>query len=389
MAIVSFIITIILFIIILVALILVHEFGHFITAKKSGIRVDEFGVGFPPRAFGKKFGGTLYSVNWLPIGGFVRIFGENPDDESINGPDKERSFVHKPKRIQALVLSAGILFNILLAWFLFSIMFMVGMPGFIGEEKVNESYVNDVVFAVAGVMPESPAAKAGLMPGDEIVRITAQDGDDIYMIPAANTSEVLTPTSVTDFISKSNIYDNGIDVTYIHAGQESEVNILPKPGIIEGSEEQHAIGIAMGYLGRIQHNPFTAVSEGLKHTINVTALTAVGIVSFFASAFTFTADLSEVAGPVGIVGLVGDASAMGFVFLLNFTASISISLAIINLLPFPALDGGRLFFLLIEAIKGSPIKPSVANTVNTLGFGFLIVLMIVITYSDIMRIISG
>ena len=120
--------SILLFIIILAVLILAHEFGHFIVAKKSGIRVDEFGIGFPPKLYGKKFGETEYTINALPLGGFVKIFGENPDEENTNGPDRARSFVHKPKIIQAAVLVAGVFFNLLLAWFLISAGFMIGLP---------------------------------------------------------------------------------------------------------------------------------------------------------------------------------------------------------------------------------------------------------------------
>ena len=134
--------SIIIFVIVLVVLILVHEFGHFITAKKSGIRVDEFGIGFPPKIFGKKIGETTYTLNWIPFGGFVKIFGENPDDESISGPDSARSFVNKKRRIQALVIVAGVLFNVILASLLFSAGFMIGMPVSDGDPLVERGYEN-------------------------------------------------------------------------------------------------------------------------------------------------------------------------------------------------------------------------------------------------------
>lgn len=264
---------------------------------------------------------------------------------------------------------------------------MVGMPSIVTEEEVSESYIQKSSLTVTGLLPGSPAVLAGLKIGDELVSLTARDEDTVYIIP--KSSEILTPTSVSDFISRAGIYDNGMDISYLRDGEEYEVNVLPVLGVIEGETDRFAIGIAMDLVGVIKYNPIQALWEGVKFTINSFIMITVGIVGFFASALTMSADLSTVAGPVGIVGLVGDASALGFIFLLNFTAFISINLAIINLLPFPALDGGRLFFLLIEWIKGSPINPVVANTLNLIGFGLLILLMLVITYSDIARIVSA
>ena len=151
--------SIIIFIIVLVVLILVHEFGHFISAKKSGIRVDEFGIGFPPRIFGKKIGETTYSLNWIPFGGFVKIFGENPDEESISGPDSKRSFVNKKRRIQALVIVAGVVFNMLLAIILFSAGFLIGMPVSDNDPLiVDKGYeITNSALTVISVLNESPA----------------------------------------------------------------------------------------------------------------------------------------------------------------------------------------------------------------------------------------
>src|SRR3989338_9433502 len=151
--------SILIFVVILLVLVLVNEFGHFFTAKKFGIRVDEFGFGFPPKIFGIKKGETEYSLNALPIGGFVKIFGENPDDENTNGPDRDRSFVHKPKWKQAVVLFAGVFMNLLLAWILFSIGFMSGLPTSMGSE-VKGYPLKDVNLVIVSVMTDSPADKA-------------------------------------------------------------------------------------------------------------------------------------------------------------------------------------------------------------------------------------
>ena len=368
--------SIILFIIILVVLILVHEFGHFIVAKRAGIRVDEFGIGFPPKALTlAKFKGTEYTLNWLPLGGFVKIFGENPDEESLRGPDRKRSFIHKPKIVQAAVLFAGVAFNILFAWILFSIVFMLGMPSALSEEEVERSHT--VRLMISEVLSNSPAETAGLMAGDEILALSTFEG----------RVEDLFPSAISDFI----MIQEGKEMTLsIKRDKEViEILIIPELGVIEEEQNRPAIGIAMGLIGRLQLSLPAALWEGAKFTVEITKLIAVAIVTFLGSALTLSANLSEIAGPVGIVSLVGDASALGFVFILNFTAFSSINLAIINLLPFPALDGGRLLFLLIEVFKGSPIKPSIANALNAVGFALLILLMLVVTYNDIARIISG
>src|SRR3989344_5009647 len=168
--------SILIFFIILLVLIIVHEFGHFFSAKRFGVRVDEFGFGFPPKLFSKKYGETEYSFNALPIGGFVKIFGENPEPEQARygaGPDKEdfsRAFFNKPRWQQAIVLFAGVLTNFLLGWLLFSVAFMSGLPMSAGGEVEN---LRDVNLTVVSVIKDSPAARAGLAPGDRIISIRA------------------------------------------------------------------------------------------------------------------------------------------------------------------------------------------------------------------------
>jgi len=368
-------VSIILFLIILLVLILVHEFGHFIVAKKSGIRIDEFGIGFPPRALRlAKRGDTEYTLNWLPLGGFVKIFGENPDEESIHGPDKNRSFVNKPKIIQAAVLAAGVVFNIVFAWFIFSIVFMIGMPSAILEDELDRAY--NVRLVVAEVLPDTPAEQIGLLAGDELISLS--DG----------TSEItdLVPSSVSAFIAAREEVE--IVVSLKRDDEEKNFKVIPKSGIISDQPDRAALGFSMGLVGNLKFSPLEAFWEGLTFTIEITKLIAIALSAFLIDAALLNANLSEIAGPVGIVSLVGEASSLGLVFLLNFTAFISINLALINLLPFPALDGGRLLFLFIEIIKGSPIQPSIANAMNTVGFVLLILLMLVVTYNDILRIIS-
>jgi regulator of sigma E protease len=368
--------SIIIFIIVLVVLILVHEFGHFITAKKSGIRVDEFGIGFPPRIFGKKIGETTYSLNLIPFGGFVKIFGENPDDESISGPDSKRSFVNKPRSIQAFVIVAGVLFNILLAIVLFSWGFMAGMPvSDIDPLVVEKGYkITDAKLTIIDVLPKTPAENAGLKTGDEILSV-ATKSDNVEILNAGN---------VSDFIASH----KGEDIAFVYkrGGEIALAQIVPESGVVESEPERAAIGTLLGTVGILKLPIHKAIIEGVVLTSEMTKLIAIGLSGFILSAFTLSADLSQIAGPIGIVGLVGDAASLGFVALINFTAIISIHLAIINLLPFPALDGGRLVVIAIEAIKRSPIKPKIVNAVNTIGFALLILLMLVVTYSDIVKL---
>jgi len=366
-------VSILLFIIILAILILAHEFGHFIVAKRSGIRVDEFGIGFPPKLWGKKIGETEYTINLFPIGGFVRIFGETPDDNSLNGPDAKRSFVNKPKYIQAAVLGAGVFFNILLAWFLISAGFMIGLPTSVDATPEGRILQNTSV-VITEIVPDSPAQEAGFQVGDKILSLSS--GENEIVLPSLQeTQKFISSRAGEDIIINTK------------RGKQPATDFTIRP--VDGIIERPAIGIAMDEIGILRLPPHVALWEGAKLTSYLTQATFFGLASFFGGIVTGDADLSSVAGPVGIVGIVGDASQFGFIYLLTLTALISINLAIINLLPFPALDGGRLLFLLIEIIKGSPIKPIVANTANAVGFVFLILLMIVITYSDIVKIMTG
>jgi len=364
--------SVIIFIIILVILILAHEFGHFIVAKRSGIRVDEFGIGFPPKIFGKKFGETEYSLNWIPFGGFVKIFGEDAEDEALSGSDKERSLTSKPKYIQAAVISAGVFFNILLAWILISFGFMSGLPAPVSMAG-NGGTIENAHLTIISVGQGTPAETAGLRPGDHIVALTTN---------TAVLQDSITPDSVSSFIVENG--EEAIAVLYERAGENGTVFVTPEEGILEG---RFAIGITMDTIGILTLPPHKALWEGAKTTVGLTQAILFGFVDLIKNSFSNgKAGLAAVTGPIGIIGLVGDASDFGFVYLLGFTAFISINLAIINLIPFPALDGGRLLFILIEAIKGSPINPKVTQGANSIGFLILIVLMLVVTYNDIVKI---
>ncbi|KKT19172.1 MAG: hypothetical protein UW02_C0014G0013 [Candidatus Nomurabacteria bacterium GW2011_GWB1_43_7] len=364
--------SIIIFLIILLVLVLVHEFGHFFTAKRFGIRVDEFGFGFPPKLFGWKKGETEYSVNALPFGGFVKIFGENPDEENTRGPDAGRSFVNKPKWQQAMVLFAGVFANFLLAWLLFSAGFISGLPTS-ADSKLASYNLEDVNLVVISILKNSPAENAGLQVGDKIVSL--KNNSDF-------TSEI-NPEKVKSFVLESR--DKEIEIGYLRS-RDTEIKFVkavPAVNEVTGSPE---IGISMDMIGTAKLPFFTALYEGMKLNLNVTKNTAIGLFTLIYEGILGRGSLEGIAGPVGIVGIVGDAYQFGFVYLLSFAALISINLAIINLFPFPALDGGRLLFLLIEKIKGSRINLKFANAANMVGFSLLILLMLIVTYHDIIKL---
>ncbi len=172
---------ILIFFVVLLIIVLAHEFGHFMAAKKFGIRVDEFGFGFPPRIFGKKFGETEYTFNLFPVGGFVKIFGEKADEESISGPGANRSFINKPKWVQAVVLSSGVFLNILLAWVLFISVFIIGVPYSVNDNIPKGGIIENSRLTIVEILPGSPAQKVGLKPGDAPTMLSS--GDDILSNP--------------------------------------------------------------------------------------------------------------------------------------------------------------------------------------------------------------
>lgn len=362
---------ILIFLIVLVVLILVHELGHFLVAKISGIRVDEFGLGFPPKIWGIKRGETTYSINWIPFGGFVKIFGENPDEESISGAGASRSMVNKPKWMQFLVLIAGISFNVIFAWILISLGFMSGLPTSVSSYP--NTHFADAKIVITNVMPDSPADKAHLKSGDVIVSMTQAS----RVLNVASSTDVV---AVQKFIAESAGKPITLEIT---AGKTTnQIVATPVAGIVDNKA---ALGIGLDAVGTLRLPVHQALYQGAILTVDLTKSVAIGLGTFFKNLIIAKADLAQVTGPIGIVGLVGDAANLGFIYLLSFTAFISINLAVINLLPLPALDGGRILFIIIEAIKRSPIRPKVANTLNTIGFGLLILLMVVITFHDIFK----
>jgi regulator of sigma E protease len=365
--------TAIIFIVVLGLLVFVHELGHFLVAKKSGMQVDEFGFGFPPRIFGmyvsptgwkKVFGsrrpadaqGTVYSINAIPLGGFVKIVGENND-----APDNPNSFGKKTFFARLATLLAGVCMNALLAWVLISIGLMAGVPTVVDTQTPVESgaTLRTPVVTILDVLPGSPAEQGGLKVGDAVERIDGQAMSGVDDVQSYITTR------------------KGSEFTFTVLRGRTEVNLRvasqanPAPG--EGPT-----GIALGLVGKLSYSPLRAVLVGFKETGHQ----LWNIVAGLGKLFTGGVALDQLGGPVKIAQLTGQASRLGLVYLLDFAAFLSLNLAVLNVLPIPALDGGRVLFLVIEKFRRKPNNATVEQTVNALGFLLLLLLMAVVTVND-------
>ncbi len=362
--------TILLFFLVLFVLILVHEWGHFIVAKKTGMRVDEFGIGFPPKLFGKKWRGTEYTFNALPIGGFVRIAGENAEDVTVDGDIPSDSFTAKSKWAQAAVLIAGVTMNIIFAWFLFAIVFMVGLPTAVDEDVATDG----ARLTVVHVVHEGPADVALLPVGAQVTGFSV-NGD---------AADELTPSAFAEFTQANG--ENEVTIAYTLDGQTAEAIITPEKGLILDDPERAAVGVALSLVETVKEPVHEALWSATKTTVFSLKAITIGIATLLGQSVQGTADFSQVAGPIGIVGLVGDAAEFGLTSLLMFTAVISLNLAVINMLPFPALDGGRLVMVGVEVVTRKPINPVWVARLNIAGFMLLMLLMILVTFNDLTKI---
>jgi len=357
----------------LIVLIVVHELGHFIAAKLSGMRVDEFGLGYPPRALTiAKIGETEYTLNWLPFGGFVKIYGENGEQEEGVGRSRARAFGGRPRILQAIVLVAGIAMNLLFAYVLITGALIAGTPRALSEVEI--SHATRLELAVADVLSGSPAMQAGLLAGDSIVRAHDAEGD----------WQASDPKSFSAFIALSKGGPVTLNIT--RSGRAQNIVATPVTGLVSADRTRYAIGVNVATIGVVPLSLLDALTEGANLTWGVITISAAGLWHFFAGVFTFSADLSQVAGPVGITVLVGDATMQGFGNLLSIVAIISVSLALINLVPIPALDGGRLVMVIIEGIIRRPINAKIANAINLVAFALLIPLMLIVSAHDVFKL---
>jgi regulator of sigma E protease len=370
--------TAIVFIITLAILIFVHELGHFLVARRNGIKADEFGFGFPPRIFGyvkvgKKWKfirgnkeieskNTIYSINWIPLGGFVKIKGENGDVK-----DKD-SFAVKSAWTRIKVLAAGVTMNFVLAWFVISLAFMIGIP----QAADSGTPAKNSVVQISQVLKETPAEKMGIRPGDQIVKCVSNDS--VCKNKFANVAAVQT------FISAN----KGKEIILeIKRGNET-LNLKGTPRI-DYPDDQGALGISLAETAIVSYPWFQAIYEGLMMTFRIVILIVTTFYDIIKSLLVGQKVAVDVTGPIGIAVVAKQFTDLGFVYILQFIALLSINLGIINALPFPALDGGRILFILIEKIKGSPVSQKVEQMIHNFGFMFLILLMILVTFHDVLR----
>lgn len=336
--------TIVLTIIGLSLLILVHEFGHFIVAKAFGMRVEEFGIGFPPRILSKKIGETLYSMNLLPLGGFVRLYGE------MGAPpieDVERSFIGALWYKRSAVIIAGVAMNFFIGWMLISAIFFIGIPQHV---------------IVAEVQPGSPAEQVGIKQGDIIAKF-----------PSAKSFM----TYISDRKGET------IDVQIQRDGITQTLSITLRKAVQEG---EGYLGVMLEDTGTAAKSFFASISQGLLLSMNVVWQVMKGLVMVVTTLLTTGELVAGFVGPVGVFGIAGEAARTGMHFFIQLLAMISLNLAVLNTIPFPALDGGRLLFILIERLKGSPLSPNIELTTNAVGFMLLIILIMLVTVRDILAI---
>lgn len=369
--------TILIFVLVLGILIFVHELGHFLTARRNGIKAEEFGFGFPPRIFGFVFDEftkrfrlvkgnenvesphTVYSLNWIPLGGFVRIKGE--DRESVQEPD---SFAGKSVWVRFKVLVAGVVMNFFLAWVLFAAVLMIGFPEQI--DPTHRSNYNDIKVQILQVQPGTPAEEIGLLAGDTIKKLGT------------------TPIKNVEMVSEYIAAHKGKEITITVERGENTLILKGVPRMDTPAGEG-PLGISFSETAIVEYGFFEAIWKGLQQTYLKTVEILMVLVTMITGLFTGEKSNVDIAGPVGIVYLTKQMTELGLAYLLYFAAILSINLGIINALPIPALDGGRILFVLIEKIKGSPVSQKVEGYVHQVGFMLLLLLMIWVTFYDFLR----
>lgn len=375
-------ITLISFFAVLAVLVLVHELGHFFVAKKAGVKIEEFGFGLPPRLIGfykdsagkwhlvglktKQADNTVWSLNWIPLGGFVKIKGE----EGENTQDED-SFAHKSVFKRISIVSAGVLMNVFLAAILLSIGLSFGSPQIIGEEKLAPlAKVREVKIRVMEVLAGSPASDAGLAVADSILKVDNQTISEIEGFQEYFNQRV----------------GQKITLTIERKGAVKELEVVPE---VLAETKKGGLGIALVKTGFVSYPWYIAPFYGVWETLKMIWAIILGFYLIIKNLIINQELIGEVYGPVGIAGLIGDAARLGFLYILQFTAVLSVIIAVINFLPFPALDGGRVLFLLIEWRRGRPINQKLEALMHNIGFALLMILAVVVTFRDIARVSSS
>ncbi len=381
-------VTALIFIAVLAVLVLAHEFGHFITARFFGMKVEEFGFGFPPRAIGirriaegatkawhvvwgnknvqeevhsaEQSTGTVYSINWLPLGGFVKIKGEDTASVGANDPD---SFASKKAWQKFVVLFAGVFMNIVVSVLLLAVTYTIGVR----EPVQPGTTATDVALQVMSVLPNLPASAAHITEGATILDVQVEADD------------VQNPT-VQQFQAFMNRHKN--DEVFVTFKQGDRIFSEKFHPVIYPDTGSAGIGVGLAEVGLIKYPWYTALYRGLVDTIYYIQAIFVGLFDLVRGLFT-GANVGTVSGPVGVAIMTGKVARLGFTYLLQFMAVLSVNLAVLNVLPIPALDGGRILFVLIAAIRRKPVTPRIEQIVHTVGFIALLILVALVTIKDV------
>ncbi len=351
----------------IVVLIILHELGHFLTAKKFNLKVEEFGVGFPPRITGKKVGETLYSLNWLPLGGFVKISGEGEDQEALEAlpeEEKRRLFAFQKPWKKALIVSAGVMVNFLSGWLILFVVFLIGTPrGLI----------------INTVQPNSPAAVSGIQANDLVLGF----GTPISLINERN----IAPSNEdlrAEFINFINAHEGKtIDLLVRSNDKEKMISVdLKKPT----EEGRGVLGVQFTEVGIQQQSFFEAFKKSFSQAVTIITLTVQSLGDLIGNLFSKAEISKDVIGPVGIFSFAYETGKVNLIYLLQLLSIISLNLAVLNLIPFPALDGGHLLFIAIEKLKGSPISKQIKLVANVTGVGLLLLLAVILTVRDVQNV---
>ncbi|MCL4437585.1 site-2 protease family protein [Patescibacteria group bacterium] len=337
-------------IIALIFLIITHELGHFLLAKIFSVRVDEFGIGYPPKIASKKIGETDYSLNALPFGGFVRIAGmaDEEGEGEVAQKDALRSFKNQSAPRRAAILFGGVFMNFLTGWLILAFVFMIGITPAI---------------VITGIAKNSPAASVGIEAGDKI-------------------NNFINSEKFLNFIDQHR--GQPIILSIDRGGRELSLSVVPRVNPPQG---EGAIGVTFAQTGIAPQPFFPALWNSLLQSLSLCWMILKTFGILIANLLTKASLLAGVVGPIGVFQVAEQASSLGFVFFFNLFALIALNLAVLNLLPLPALDGGHLLFVLIEKIKGSPVSVKIQAEINKFGLAFLIILMILISIRDISHLI--
>lgn len=354
----SFVFGLVAFLVVVSVIILAHEAGHFFVARLFGVGIEEFALGFPPRITSVATKRTRYAINSIPLGGYVRLQGEELDAQPKKGDFSTKSWYAR-----AAIVVAGIGSNIILAFIILSITYLVGFTGTTAELN-NHAKIKDPRVGIIEVLSDSHAQKAGVTAGDTLLAI--------------NDTTVLHPDDVMRLLETSMTTN-----LRLRTAQQTEYVVT-----IERLNEEEKIGIGYAGVARVSYPPYWAAYEGVKSTALLTKNISIGFYNLFRKLVVEQKVAAELSGPIGIAYITKDILAISPFYLLQFTAILSVNIALLNLLPIPGLDGGKFLFLLVELIKRKPVAKATEARVQQFGFLLLLLIVIATTYRDIVHILT-